>query len=230
MFEKAEILIVDDMPEHIAFAGTILRNEGFRVLGATSAKAALKMMEKSKPHLVLLDIKMEGMDGLELCRHFKSDEETKEIPVIFMTSESDPAMIKKGFELGCCDYVVKPFRVAELVSRIMANVRRISGGTDIYKDGTLTVDFKNKSITHADKQISVSPTEFHVLEILINNKGLIVRRDTFFQKMWDRYGTFVEDNTLTVTVSRLKTKLGNRDDGRTYIETIRGIGYRWKNN
>ena len=76
----------------------------------------------------------------------------------------------------------------------------------------------------------MSPTEFHVLEILINNKGLIVRRDTFFQKMWDRYGTFVEDNTLTVTVSRLKTKLGNRDDGRDYIETIRGIGYRWKNN
>ncbi len=115
--------------------------------------------------------------------------------------------------------VVKPFRVAELVSRIMANVRRISGGTDIYKDGTLTVDFKNKSIIHEDKQICVSPTEFHVLEkYLINNKGLIVRRDTFFQKMWDRYGTFVEDNTLTVTVSRLKTKLGNREDGRAYIE------------
>ena len=107
MFEKAEILIVDDMPEHIAFAGTILRNEGFGVLGATSANAALKMTEKSKPHLILLDIKMEGMDGLELCRHFKSDEETKEIPVIFMTSESDPAMIKKGFELGCCEAVHK---------------------------------------------------------------------------------------------------------------------------
>ena len=107
MFEKAEILIVDDMPEHIAFAGTILRNEGFRVLGATNAKAALKMTEKSKPHLILLDIKMEGMDGLELCRHFKSNEDTKEIPVIFMTSESDPAVIKKGFELGCCEAVHK---------------------------------------------------------------------------------------------------------------------------
>lgn len=122
MFEKAKILIVDDMPEHIAFAGTILRNEGFRVLGATSAKAALKMMEKSKPHLVLLNIKMEGMDGLELCRHFKSDEETKEIPVIFMTSESDPAMIKKGFELGCCDYVVKPFTKEELLARVKTHL------------------------------------------------------------------------------------------------------------
>ena len=150
--------------------------------------------------------------------------------IIFLTSCDDEDSIIKGLDCGGDDYVVKPFRVAELVSRIMANVRRISGGTDIYKDGTLTVDFKNKSIMHADKQISVSPTEFHVLEILINNKGLIVRRDTFFQKMWDRYGTFVEDNTLTVTVSRLKTKLGNRDDGRAYIETIRGIGYRWKIN
>lgn len=122
MFEKAEILIVDDMPEHIAFAGTILRNEGFGVLGATSANAALKMTEKSKPHLILLDIKMEGMDGLELCRHFKSDEETKEIPVIFMTSESDPAMIKKGFELGCCDYVVKPFTKEELLARVKTHL------------------------------------------------------------------------------------------------------------
>ena len=125
--------------------------------------------------------------------------------------------------------MVKPFRVAELLSRIMANVRRVSGSTDEYKDGELTIDFKNMSVSRGSKQINVTPTEFHVLEILISNKGMIVRRDTFFQKMWDRYGTFVEDNTLTVTVSRLKAKLGSRPlDGTSYIETIRGIGYRWR--
>ena len=99
-----------------------------------------------------------------------------------------------------------------------------------YFVGCLSVVFLFLSFIDADIQICVSPSDFLVLEILINNKGLIVRRDTFFQKMWDRYGTFVEDNTLTVTVSRLKTKLGNREDGRAYIETIRGIGYRWKIN
>lgn len=122
MFEKAEILIVDDMPEHIAFAGTILRNEGFRVLGATNAQSALKLMEKSKPHLILLDIKMEGMDGLELCRQIKSSEQTMEIPVIFMTSESDPAVIKQGFELGCCDYVVKPFTKEDFLARVKTHL------------------------------------------------------------------------------------------------------------
>lgn len=112
----------------------------------------------------------------------QEDKRTRKPDNNILTSCDDEDSIIKGLDCGGDDYVVKPFRVAELVSRIMANVRRISGGTDIYKDGTLTVDFKNKSIIHADKQICVSPTEFHVLEILINNKGLIVRRDTFFRK------------------------------------------------
>mgnify|MGYP000409332064 CR=1 FL=1 len=111
MFEKAEILIVDDMPEHIAFAGTILRNEGFRVLGATSAKAALKMMENSKPHLVLLDIKMEGMDGLELCRHFKSGDTLKELPE---TDKIKGEFLQNGFAYNSLEHLLGTISMARL--------------------------------------------------------------------------------------------------------------------
>lgn len=223
-----KILILEDDDFIRQQLAGILQEKGYSVVEAASVGQFNKIyeQEESEIDVFLLDVYLPDGNGFDVCRKIR--EHGSQI-IIFLTSCDDEDSIIKGLDCGGDDYVVKPFRVAELVSRIMANVRRISGGTDIYKDGTLTVDFKNKSIMHADKQISVSPTEFHVLEILINNKGLIVRRDTFFQKMWDRYGTFVEDNTLTVTVSRLKTKLGNRDDGRAYIETIRGIGYRWKN-
>ena len=221
-----KILILEDDDFIRQQLAGILQEKGYSVVEAASWEMILTALP-FLPFWNRLDVYLPDGNGFDVCRKIR--EHGSQI-IIFLTSCDDEDSIIKGLDCGGDDYVVKPFRVAELVSRIMANVRRISGGTDIYKDGTLTVDFKNKSIIHADKQICVSPTEFHVLEILINNKGLIVRRDTFFQKMWDRYGTFVEDNTLTVTVSRLKTKLGNREDGRAYIETIRGIGYRWKIN
>ena len=215
-----KILILEDDDFIRQQLAGILQEKGYSVVEAASVGQFNKIYEQEEAAIdvVLLDVYLPDGNGFDVCRKIR--EHGSQI-IIFLTSCDDEDSIIKGLDCGGDDYVVKPFRVAELVSRIMANVRRISGGTDIYKDGTLTVDFKNKSIIHA---------EFHVLEILINNKGLIVRRDTFFQKMWDRYGTFVEDNTLTVTVSRLKTKLGNREDGRAYIETIRGIGYRWKIN
>ena len=221
------ILIVED--DEMICQGIVdaLQLRNWKTDVAATCEEAEKKIKEYTYMLYILDMKLPDGNGIALCRKIRTATEN---PVLFLSAYDNESYIVEGLEAGGDDYVVKPFRVAELVPRIMANVRRISGGTDIYKDGTLTVDFKNKSIIHADKQICVSPTEFHVLEILINNKGLIVRRDTFFQKMWDRYGTFVEDNTLTVTVSRLKTKLGNREDGRAYIETIRGIGYRWKIN
>ena len=142
-------------------------------------------IEKGPKRIVVTDIDDAKIErAREVIPEAKAAENGVELLYVNTAKMADPVEELKALTGGKGyddDYVVKPFRVAELVSRIMANVRRISGGTDIYKDETLTVDFKNKSIMHADKQISVSPTEFHVLEILINNKGLIVRRDTFFQ-------------------------------------------------
>lgn len=122
MSENAEILIVDDMPDHIAYAGAILRSEGYRVYAATSGKAALRFLKNRFPDLIILDIKMDGMDGFEVCKSIKLNEDTKDIPIIFLTSETDPNVIRQGFELGCCDYVVKPFTCEEYLARVKTHI------------------------------------------------------------------------------------------------------------
>lgn len=123
MEKAAHILIVDDLPDHLTFAGTILRQHGYRVHAAASARAALTFLEGRVPDLIVLDIHMEGMDGLELCRRIKQDVRTQDVPVIFVTADTAPAVIAAGFEAGCCDYVSKPFVRAEYLARISAHLR-----------------------------------------------------------------------------------------------------------
>lgn len=119
----AEILVIDDMPDHIAYSGTILRAEGYRVFAATSGKAAFKFLEKKIPDLILLDIQMDDIDGLTLCRMFKENPNTKDIPVIFLTAETSPETIQQGFALGGCDYVKKPFIKEEYLARVRTHLQ-----------------------------------------------------------------------------------------------------------
>lgn len=118
----AEILIIDDTPDHIAFAGNLLRSEGYRVYAVTSGKAALHFLEKHRPDLIMLDIKMEEMDGLEVCSIIKQTPSVSDIPIIFLTAETKPEIIKQGFELGGCDYVVKPFVREEYLARVKTHL------------------------------------------------------------------------------------------------------------
>ena len=122
MQNSAEILIIDDTPDHIAFAGNLLRNEGYRVYAVTNGRAALNFLEKHHPDLIMLDIKMEEMDGLEVCRIIKQDSKISDIPIIFLTAETKPEVIKQGFELGGCDYVVKPFIREEYLARVKTHL------------------------------------------------------------------------------------------------------------
>lgn len=122
MSDIGEILIVDDVPEQITFAGSILREAGYKVRAVTSGKAALSYLEGHQPYLIMLDIKMSDMNGLDVCRTIKSDEMTKNIPVIFFSSDSSSETIRKGFEAGCCDYVVKPFIREEYLARVKTHM------------------------------------------------------------------------------------------------------------
>lgn len=123
MQEYPEILIVDDVPEQIAFAGALLREEGYRVSAVPSGTAALKFLEKRHPDLIMLDIKMEDIDGLEVCQRLKRNSLTKDIPIIFLTAQTNPEIIKRGFELGGCDYVIKPFLREEYLARVKMHLR-----------------------------------------------------------------------------------------------------------
>ena len=187
--------------------------------------------------MYLLDVKLPDGDGFDICERIRHNSDA---PIIFITSCDDEESIIKGLDMGGDDYVTKPFHNAVLLSRISANLRRQAmldksisnmdkSNSNIYTLGSLVINFDNLTIKKAGKDIQLSPTEFALLEILVCNRCLIVRREVFFQKLWDRTGTFVEDNTLTVTVSRLKTKLGKMDNSdKNYIDTIRGVGYRWR--
>jgi len=119
----AEILVIDDMPDHIAYSGTILRAEGYRVFATTSGKATLKFLEKKIPDLILLDIQMDDIDGLTLCKMLKENSRTKDIPVIFLTAETSPETIQQGFALGGCDYVKKPFIKEEYLARVKTHLQ-----------------------------------------------------------------------------------------------------------
>lgn len=123
MTNYAEILVVDDMPDHIAYSGTLLRAEGYRVFAASSGKAAIHFLEKRIPDLILLDIQMGDINGLEVCRMIKANDRTRDIPIIFLTSETSPEMIVQGFELGGCDYVKKPFIKEEYLARIKTHLQ-----------------------------------------------------------------------------------------------------------
>lgn len=123
MNRDASVLIVDDIPDHIAYAGKILKSDGYKVFAVTSGIEALEFLEERLTDIIMLDIKMDGMDGLEVCRKIKSCDATKDVPVIFITSENNPNVIKKGFALGCCDYIVKPFTKEEYLARIKAHIK-----------------------------------------------------------------------------------------------------------
>lgn len=131
MNPNASVLIVDDIPDHIAYAGKILKSDGYKVFAVTSGIGALEFLEERLPDIIMLDIKMDDMDGLEVCQKIKSCDATKDIPVIFITSENNPNVIKKGFALGCCDYIVKPFTKEEYLARIKAHIKISRQGKEL---------------------------------------------------------------------------------------------------
>ena len=161
---------------------------------------------------------------------------------MFLTSCDDEESITKGLDIGGDDYITKPFRAAELISRIHANLRRLAvpvmsemsalpqvqNRRKILVSGDIRADFKRAEIFKDGQLLKLTPLEAQLLEIFLRNPEIIIKRGQFLEKLWDGHGNFVEDNTLTVSVSRLKNKLGVYTKGKQqYIETIRGYGYRW---
>ena len=231
------IVVVEDEKELCESLKMLLTEKGYEIVTARSCDEADKYIGNPQIDMFLLDVKLPDGSGFDICRKIRK---SSEVPVIFLTSCDNEEEIVTGLDIGADDYITKPFYTKELLSRISANLRRQAmldnsisntdkNNSNIYTLGSLVINFDNLTIKKAGKDIQLSPTEFALLEILVCNRGLIVRREVFFQKLWDRTGTFVEDNTLTVTVSRLKTKLGKMDNSdKNYIDTIRGVGYRWR--
>ena len=193
---------------------------------AGSCGEADKFIGNPQIDMFLLDVKLPDGSGFDICRKIRKSSE--EVPVIFLTSCDNEEEIVTGLDIGADDYITKPFYTKELLSRISANLRRSKfNAGNIYKKGDIVVDFDRYNISRCGEELNISTNEFDIVRILIENKGRVVRRDAIYEKIWDIHGNFVEYNTLTVAMSRIKAKLGTYGEKhQQYIETIRNVGYR----
>ena len=218
------IMLVEDDRELGETIKSLLTLKGYDVTLIGSVKEYNKHTEVYD--MYLLDVKLPDGDGFQICEKIRHN---LDAPIIFITSCDDEESIVKGLDIGGDDYVTKPFHNAVLLSRISANLRRsMFNAGNIYKKGDIVVDFDRYKISCQGDELNISTNEFDIVRILIENKGKVVRRDAIYEKIWDIHGNFVEYNTLTVAMSRIKAKLGTYGEKhQQYIETIRNVGYRW---
>ncbi|MDE6539438.1 MAG: response regulator transcription factor [Ruminococcus sp.] len=217
------ILLVEDDKNIIENLTEFLRHEGFDVKNATGQSTALELLSGNKFDLVLLDIMLADGNGFTTCSAIKSE---YNIPVIFLTASGDEYSTVTGFELGADDYISKPFRPRELVSRIK-NILRLTGNSGgITQIGDISVDTVRGTASRDGKDLFLSALEYRLLLVFINNKNTILTRTRLLETIWDVAGEFVNDNTLTVYIKRLREKIEKDPQNPEIIKTIRGMGYR----
>ena len=219
----ASILLVDDDKTIVSNLTEFLMSEGFTVKSAAGQEEALEMLDAERFELVLLDISLPDGNGFSLCSAIKTD---YKIPVIFLTASGDEYSTVTGFNLGADDYVAKPFRPRELISRIK-NVLRLTGnaGTTV-RLGDVLVDTVKGSASKNGKDLYLSALEYRLLLAFINSRGRVLTRNQLLEAIWDAAGEYVNDNTLTVYIKRLREKIEDDPQNPEIIITVRGMGYR----
>lgn len=201
-----------------------LEQEGFEIDIAKDVKSALKSLNEDIYSIYLLDITLPDGNGFEVCKQIKAKFDR---PVIFLTARDEETNVVLGLDMGADDYVTKPFRIRELISRINRILSRYDKGIDksnILKYNDIEINVGKCKVTKAGEEIVFTSLEYKILLLLFSNVGNLVTRDQLLDKIWDMAGNFVNDNTLTVYIKRIREKLNDKE-GKT-IQTIRGIGYR----
>lgn len=218
-----KILLVEDDKEIIENLSEFLRHEGFDIKNATGQTSAIDLLKENTFDLVLLDVMLADGNGFTTCSAIKSE---YNLPVIFLTASGDEYSTVTGFELGADDYISKPFRPRELISRIK-NILRLTGNSGgITQIGDVSVDTVKGTASRDGKDLYLSALEYRLLLVFINNKNTILTRTQLLETIWDVAGEFVNDNTLTVYIKRLREKIEKDPQNPQIIKTIRGMGYR----
>lgn len=201
-----------------------LENEGYTVTVAKSVSQALEIINQKNFSMYLLDLTLPDGSGYSVCKRIK---EIGDFPVIFLTAYDDEVNVVMGFELGADDYITKPFRLKELLVRIKSVFRRYNNdSTDgKIKVKDLAVNTNEAKVYKNGKEIVLTAMEYRLLLILLNNRGCVLSRTQLLENIWDVAGDFVEDNTLTVYIKRLRDKIEENPTEPEYIKTIRGLGY-----
>ena len=200
-----------------------LENEGYEITHAQSVKQAFEIIDKEEFSLYILDLTLPDGNGYDVCKKIKSK---GDLPVIFLTAYDDEVNVVMGFELGADDYITKPFRVKELLVRIKSVMRRYSkesvDSNIVIKN--LTINTNEAKVYKDGREIVLTAMEYRLLLILLNNRGKVLTRNQLLEGIWDIDGDFVEDNTLTVYIKRLRDKIEEDATKPRFIKTVRGLG------
>ncbi|MBU3175118.1 response regulator transcription factor [Clostridium estertheticum] len=225
---EEKVLVVDD-EEHIReLIKFNLEKNGYKVICADNGIDAVKLAKEQVPQLMLLDLMLPGMDGLDVCKEIRKDSNMSGMPIIMITAKGEEIDKIIGLELGADDYITKPFSVRELVARVKAILRRTTMQIveKTFKIGNLVIDFGKHEVIKSEIRIDLTLKEFELLQILIKNKGRVMTRDFLLDKIWG-YEYVGETRTVDVHIRHLRQKIEEDDKNPVYIQTIRGIGYRF---
>lgn len=221
----AIILIVEDdriLNKGLTFS---MKQSGYEVISVFNGRDASRFLLDNKIDLIILDINLPDKSGLDLCTDIRKNSDT---PILFLTANDTEQDIIKGFQAGCDDYISKPFSIEVLKQRISAVLRRSEVKEEnVYKSGAVKINFDKMEVTKESEIIKLTPKEYKLLELLVKNNGKVLKRETILEKLWDVNGEFVDANSLSVTVKRLRQKIEEDIKNPKYVITVFGIGYMW---
>ncbi|MBK8100482.1 MAG: response regulator [Planctomycetes bacterium] len=225
---KPKILVIEDEPDILEVIQYNLEREGYKVLPCRNGEQGLSRIRTDNPDLVILDLMLPGMDGVEVCRQVKSDPVTRAIPLVMVTAKSEESDIVLGLGIGADDYITKPFSPRELIARVKVVLRRgplreESGGGDRVVRGEMSIDLARHELRIGDRLITVTPTEMRLLHFLASHPGRVFPRSHLLSRVIGE-DAVVTDRNIDVHVRSLRQKLG---DAGNLIETVRGVGYRF---
>lgn len=216
-----KILLVEDNDAIIMGLQYLLEQEGHACSAARRRREAEQMLQVEQPDLMLLDIGLPDGDGYQLCRSIRQQ---YDFPIIFLTARDEEEDVVHAFDLGADDYVIKPFRNRELISRIKNVLRRGSQEREVLRCGNVELDVESGKVKVSGQEVVLTRLEYKILSSMMSYPGKLFTRDEILSDIWDMSGNFVNDNTLSVTIKRLREKLGDAEGN--IIRTVRGMGYR----
>lgn len=221
--EHIKILLVDDEPDILEFMEYNLKKEGFQTYTARNGQEAIDKATDIRPDLIIMDIMMPVMDGIEACRIIRNNRELSNVMVAFLTARNEDYSQIAGFDVGADDYISKPIKPRVLISRIKALLRRVNGSVseDLVRIGDLEIDREKYTVTHNSNQLVFPRKEFELLSLLISKPGKVFGRDEIMTRVWGD-DIIVGDRTIDVHIRKIREKLGDES-----IKTIKGVGYKF---
>lgn len=228
-----KLLVVDDEDHIVELISFNLESNGYDIVTASDGESAIKKAEEENPDLIILDLMLPKLDGIEVCRRLKSNPSTSHISIIMLTAKSDESDKIVGLEIGADDYITKPFSVKELIARVKAVLRRnLNNYTNkteenIIQIGDIVIDEEKHEVIKSGKKAELTLKEFELLSVLAKNRGKVLSRNTLLDEVWG-YDYFGETRTVDVHIRHIRKKIEDDDKRPKYIETIRGIGYKMK--